>query len=53
MFFFKLLLQSIWVSSRGSQKELDEAKMRFAAAEVSSQLMFDFFFRAGLAAVRI
>ncbi|XP_074342850.1 protein NRT1/ PTR FAMILY 5.4-like [Apium graveolens] len=28
-----LPMTSIWVSSRGSQKELDEAKMRFAAAE--------------------
>ncbi|XP_074357100.1 putative pre-mRNA-splicing factor ATP-dependent RNA helicase DEAH9 [Apium graveolens] len=28
-----LSIQSIWASSRGSQKELDEAKMRFAAAE--------------------
>ncbi|KAJ8761085.1 hypothetical protein K2173_000764 [Erythroxylum novogranatense] len=28
-----LSLQSIWVSSRGAYKELDEAKMRFAAAE--------------------
>lgn len=27
-------LQSIWFSGRGSQKELDEAKLRFAAAEV-------------------
>lgn len=26
--------QSIWISSRGGQKELDEAKMKFAAAEV-------------------
>lgn len=30
MFFW----QSIWVSARGAQRELDEAKMRFAAAEV-------------------
>ncbi|KAK9085449.1 hypothetical protein Sjap_025860 [Stephania japonica] len=28
-----LSIQSIWVSSRGIQKELDEAKLRFAAAE--------------------
>lgn len=28
------LCQSIWVSARGSEKELDEAKLRFAAAEV-------------------
>ncbi|XP_074326234.1 putative pre-mRNA-splicing factor ATP-dependent RNA helicase DEAH9 [Apium graveolens] len=28
-----LSIQSVWVLSRGSQKELDEAKMRFAAAE--------------------
>lgn len=28
------ILQSIWVSGRGAQKELDEAKLRFAAAEV-------------------
>lgn len=28
-----LSVQSIWVSSRGRQKELDEAKFRFAAAE--------------------
>ncbi|KAL5841523.1 hypothetical protein ACOSQ3_012126 [Xanthoceras sorbifolium] len=28
-----LSIQSIWVSSRGAQKELDEAKLRFAAAE--------------------
>ncbi|KAI3928200.1 hypothetical protein MKW98_023801 [Papaver atlanticum] len=28
-----LSIQSIWVSVRGSQKELDEAKLRFAAAE--------------------
>lgn len=28
------LLQSIWVSMRGSSKEFDEAKLRFAAAEV-------------------
>lgn len=27
-------LQSVWVSGRGAQKELDEAKLRFAAAEV-------------------
>ena len=30
MFFW----QSIWVSARGAQRELDDAKMRFAAAEV-------------------
>uniref|UniRef100_A0A1D1ZDH0 RNA helicase n=1 Tax=Anthurium amnicola TaxID=1678845 RepID=A0A1D1ZDH0_9ARAE len=29
-----LSLQSIWVSSRGSQRELDEAKQQFAVAEV-------------------
>lgn len=28
-----LSLQSIWISSRGQQRELDEAKLRFAAAE--------------------
>ncbi|RVW29663.1 putative pre-mRNA-splicing factor ATP-dependent RNA helicase DEAH9 [Vitis vinifera] len=28
-----LSVQSIWVSARGAQRELDEAKMRFAAAE--------------------
>ncbi|XP_047969918.1 probable pre-mRNA-splicing factor ATP-dependent RNA helicase DEAH9 [Salvia hispanica] len=28
-----LSLQSIWYSTRGSEKELDEAKLRFAAAE--------------------
>ncbi|KAI5657257.1 hypothetical protein M9H77_26050 [Catharanthus roseus] len=28
-----LSIQSIWVSARGSEKELDEAKLRFAAAE--------------------
>ncbi|XP_010277715.1 PREDICTED: probable pre-mRNA-splicing factor ATP-dependent RNA helicase DEAH9 isoform X2 [Nelumbo nucifera] len=28
-----LSIQSIWVSVRGSQKELDEAKLRFAVAE--------------------
>ncbi|KDO77783.1 hypothetical protein CISIN_1g005436mg [Citrus sinensis] len=28
-----LSIQSIWVSGRGAQKELDEAKLRFAAAE--------------------
>ncbi|XP_043690205.1 probable pre-mRNA-splicing factor ATP-dependent RNA helicase DEAH9 isoform X2 [Telopea speciosissima] len=28
-----LSVQSIWVSIRGAQKELDEAKLRFAAAE--------------------
>ncbi|XP_011027723.1 PREDICTED: probable ATP-dependent RNA helicase DHX35 [Populus euphratica] len=28
-----LSIQSIWVSGRGVQKELDEAKLRFAAAE--------------------
>ncbi|KAF5742324.1 putative ATP-dependent RNA helicase [Tripterygium wilfordii] len=28
-----LSVQSIWFSSRGAQKELDEAKLRFAAAE--------------------
>ncbi|CAI0469090.1 unnamed protein product [Linum tenue] len=28
-----LSIQSIWVSGRGMQKELDEAKLRFAAAE--------------------
>ncbi|KAJ4828539.1 hypothetical protein Tsubulata_035963 [Turnera subulata] len=28
-----LSIQSIWVSARGAQKELDEAKLRFAAAE--------------------
>ncbi|XP_021907627.1 probable pre-mRNA-splicing factor ATP-dependent RNA helicase DEAH9 isoform X2 [Carica papaya] len=28
-----LSIQSIWVSVRGSQKELDEAKLRFAASE--------------------
>ncbi|KAL5772296.1 hypothetical protein ACOSQ2_012220 [Xanthoceras sorbifolium] len=28
-----LSIQSIWVSNRGAQKELDEAKLRFAAAE--------------------
>uniref|UniRef100_A0A2P2M6A5 RNA helicase n=1 Tax=Rhizophora mucronata TaxID=61149 RepID=A0A2P2M6A5_RHIMU len=28
-----LSIQSIWVSIRGAQKELDEAKLRFAAAE--------------------
>ncbi|XP_030552361.1 probable pre-mRNA-splicing factor ATP-dependent RNA helicase DEAH9 isoform X2 [Rhodamnia argentea] len=28
-----LSIQSIWVSSRGIQKELDEAELRFAAAE--------------------
>ncbi|XP_059669980.1 probable pre-mRNA-splicing factor ATP-dependent RNA helicase DEAH9 isoform X2 [Cornus florida] len=28
-----LSVQSIWISVRGAQKELDEAKMRFAAAE--------------------
>lgn len=28
------ILQSIWVSIRGAQKELDEARLRFAAAEV-------------------
>lgn len=32
-----MFLQSIWVSGRGVQRELDEAKLRFAAAEV-----FDF-----------
>lgn len=29
-----LYLQSIWVSGRGAQKESDEVKLRFAAAEV-------------------
>lgn len=29
-----VILQSIWTSSRGAQKELDEARLRFAAAEV-------------------
>ncbi|RVW79134.1 putative pre-mRNA-splicing factor ATP-dependent RNA helicase DEAH9 [Vitis vinifera] len=33
-----LSVQSIWVSARGAQRELDEAKMRFAAAEVSRWL---------------
>ncbi|PON57405.1 RNA helicase, ATP-dependent DEAH box [Trema orientale] len=28
-----LSIQSIWVSSRGAQKELDEVKLRFAASE--------------------
>lgn len=28
-----LSIQSIWVSARGSEKDLDEAKLRFAAAE--------------------
>ncbi|KAI9197824.1 hypothetical protein LWI28_005236 [Acer negundo] len=28
-----LSIQSIWVSSRGAQRELDEARLRFAAAE--------------------
>ncbi|KAJ4703593.1 putative ATP-dependent RNA helicase [Melia azedarach] len=28
-----LSIQSIWISARGAQKELDEAKLRFAAAE--------------------
>ncbi|GAB2298615.1 ATPdependent RNA helicase [Dionaea muscipula] len=28
-----LSIQSIWISLRGAQKELDEAKLRFAAAE--------------------
>ncbi|KAM7525052.1 hypothetical protein LguiA_014954 [Lonicera macranthoides] len=28
-----LSIQSIWISSRGGQRELDEAKMKFAAAE--------------------
>ncbi|XP_050936537.1 probable pre-mRNA-splicing factor ATP-dependent RNA helicase DEAH9 isoform X2 [Cucumis melo] len=28
-----LSIQSIWASSRGAQKELDEARLRFAAAE--------------------
>ncbi|KAF3451388.1 hypothetical protein FNV43_RR07483 [Rhamnella rubrinervis] len=28
-----LSIQSVWVSGRGAQKELDEAKLRFAAAE--------------------
>lgn len=27
-------VQSIWFSARGAQKELDEAKLRFAVAEV-------------------
>lgn len=27
-------MQSIWISLRGVQKEMDEAKLRFAAAEV-------------------
>ncbi|XVF25702.1 hypothetical protein REPUB_Repub13aG0236400 [Reevesia pubescens] len=29
-----LSIQSIWFSGRGAQKELDEAKLRFAAAEI-------------------
>ncbi|KAL8092305.1 hypothetical protein AgCh_034561 [Apium graveolens] len=41
------------MADMGSQKELDEAKMRFAAAEVSSQLMFNLYrASAGLAAVK-
>jgi hypothetical protein len=38
---FRVLLQSIWASGRGVQKELDEAKLRFAAAEV-----FDFVYHS-------
>ncbi|KAL2931771.1 putative pre-mRNA-splicing factor ATP-dependent RNA helicase DEAH9 [Bienertia sinuspersici] len=30
-----LSVQSIWISIRGAQKQLDEARLRFAAAEVS------------------
>jgi len=32
-------MQSIWIPVRGVQKELDDAKLRFAAADV-----FGFFF---------
>jgi len=31
---FEICLQSIWISVRGAQRQLDEAKLRFAAAEV-------------------
>lgn len=27
-------MQSVWFPGRGAQKEMDEAKLRFAAAEV-------------------
>ncbi|KAJ8437404.1 hypothetical protein Cgig2_008757 [Carnegiea gigantea] len=30
---FEICLQSIWISVRGAQRQLDEAKLRFAAAE--------------------
>ena len=42
-----MLWQSIWVSGRGVQKELDEAKLRFAAAEVLD-LKFQFFWTTQL-----
>ena len=42
-----MLWQSIWVSGRGVQKELDEAKLRFAAAEVRD-LKFQFFWTTQL-----
>lgn len=38
------IVQSIWVSSRGVQKELDEVKLRFAAAEVLESYFAPLFF---------
>lgn len=34
-----LCIQSIWISGRGIQKDSDEAKLRFAAAEVYFRLI--------------
>lgn len=39
---YSAILQSIWVSGRGAQKELDEAKLRFAAAEVPFYFLWPF-----------
>ncbi|EXB88532.1 putative ATP-dependent RNA helicase DHX35 [Morus notabilis] len=45
-----LSIQSIWVSGRGAQKELDEAKLRFATAEgdhVTFLNVYKGFFQSG------
>ncbi|GMN43620.1 hypothetical protein TIFTF001_012828 [Ficus carica] len=47
---YSAILQSIWVSGRGAQKELDEAKLRFAAAEgdhVTFLNVYKGFFQSG------
>ena len=48
------ILQSIWISGRGAQKELDEAKLRFAAAEVLCTFLFiSLYFRCEISSMQI